>query len=92
MFATRDAETSVLRENPVFAINQATSPLATTGRGFVLNLRVDDLDAMLAHLRTLDVSIDERIIVWELGKHAWIHDPDGNRIELYEELLGNASA
>ena len=92
VFATRDAETSVLRENPVFAINQATVPLATTGRGFVLNLRVDDLDAMLAHLRTLDVPIDERIIVWERGKHAWIHDPDGNRIELYEELLADTSA
>jgi hypothetical protein len=24
---------------------------------------------------------------WERGKHAWITDLDGNRVELYEELF-----
>ena len=38
VFFTRDAEHSFLRENPVFAINQAKQPLAETGRGFTLNL------------------------------------------------------
>lgn len=87
VFFTRDRETGVLRENPVFAINQATEALADRGRGFVLNLRVDDLDAFLAQLRARDVPVEERILVWERGKHAWIRDLDGNRIELYEEIL-----
>jgi catechol 2,3-dioxygenase-like lactoylglutathione lyase family enzyme len=89
VFFTRDAETSLLRENPVFAINQAKGDLASTGRGFTLNLRVDDLDGILEQLRTDGVEVEEEILEWERGKHAWIRDLDGNRIELYEELPPN---
>jgi catechol 2,3-dioxygenase-like lactoylglutathione lyase family enzyme len=90
VFATRDPVTSQLRQNPVFAINQAKGELVDTGRGFVLNLRVDDLDGMLELLRLKGVLIDPRILEWERGRHAWIHDQDGNRIELYEEILLDA--
>ena len=41
----------------------------------------------LDQLRAKGVSIEEKQIVWERGKHAWIRDLDGNRVELYEELL-----
>ena len=47
VFSTRDAESGMLSENPVFAIYQAREPLAEQGRGFTLNLRVDDLDGFL---------------------------------------------
>ena len=87
VFPTRDAETSVLRENPVFAINQAEGPLAGEGRGFVLNLRVEDLDAYLELLRSRGVEVEEKLLEWERGRHAWIRDLDGNRVELYEEIL-----
>ena len=87
MFTTRDVAGSFLRENPVFAINQAKTPLAKNGRGFVLNLRVDNLDVMLSELKERGVTVEEKILEWERGKHAWIQDLDGNRIELYEELL-----
>ena len=30
--------------------------------------------------------MDEQRIAWEGGKHGWIRDLDGNRLELYEEL------
>ena len=51
VFSTRDAESSILRENPVFAINQAKGTLPDEGRGFTLNLRVDDLLGFLEQLR-----------------------------------------
>jgi len=86
VFFTRDYETSVVRENPVFAIRQAEGELSEE-RGFVLNLRVDDMDAFLAQIREKGVAVDEKILVWERGKHAWIKDLDGNPIELYEELF-----
>lgn len=86
VFFTRDYETSVVRENPVFAIRQANGELPEE-RGFVLNLRVDDMDAFLAQIREKGVAVDEKILVWERGKHAWIKDLDGNQIELYEELF-----
>lgn len=87
VFITRDFGTLVVRANPVFAINQAKEKLARTGRGFVLNLRVDDLSLFLDQLRALGVEVEDRILEWERGKHGWIHDLDGNRIELYEEIL-----
>lgn len=88
VFTTRDAALGILRENPVFAINQAQEPLAAAGRGFVLNLRVDDLHSFLAKLRGLGVTVEDRVLEWEQGKHGWIRDLDGNRVELYEEILG----
>jgi len=87
VFWSRDAESSIMRANPVFAINPAKGELAEKGRGFVLNLRVDDLDGVLDGLRAKGVAIEERIQIWERGKHAWTHDLDGNRIELYEEIF-----
>lgn len=87
VFWHRDPESGLLRENPVFAINGTDTPLAGAPRQFTLNLRVDDLDAFLEKLSGQNVSIDPNILVWERGKHARIHDLDGNLIELYEELL-----
>jgi len=87
VFPTRDAQTSILRENPVFAINQAKEPLAEKGRGFVLNLRVDDLYGFLEQLRAAGVQVEEKILEWERGKHGWIRDLDGNRLEIYEEVF-----
>ncbi len=87
VFQTRDLEGSFVRENPVFAINQAKETLPKNGRGFTINLRVDNLDEMLARLREQGVPTEEKTIEWEGGKHAWIRDLDNNRIELYEELF-----
>ncbi|MCB0008323.1 MAG: hypothetical protein KDE04_17785 [Anaerolineales bacterium] len=92
VFPTRDAASGILRGNPVFAINQAEGDLATGSRGFTLNLRVDDFEAFMADMRTKGVAVDDNVIIWEQGKHGWIRDLDGNRIELYEELFPDGSA
>jgi catechol 2,3-dioxygenase-like lactoylglutathione lyase family enzyme len=86
VFETRDVHTRKLRGNPVFAINQAKGALAASGRGFTLNLRVDDLDAFLSELEARGIDREGETLEWERGKHAWIRDLDGNLIELYEEL------
>jgi predicted enzyme related to lactoylglutathione lyase len=51
---------------------------------FMLNFRVDDLDALLAALRAEGVKVDEKIEEYDYGRFAWIMDPEGNRIELWE--------
>lgn len=52
--------------------------------GFMINLRVDDCDAMVAALKEKGVKVlghvDEGY-----GKFAWILDPDGVKIELWEQ-------
>jgi predicted enzyme related to lactoylglutathione lyase len=50
----------------------------------MVNYRVEDLDALLALLRQEGVEIDDRREDSEYGRFAWIMDPEGNRIELWE--------
>jgi len=51
---------------------------------FMINYRVDDLDWLLTQLRAEGVDVDPRVEESEFGKFAWIMDPEGNRIELFE--------
>jgi predicted enzyme related to lactoylglutathione lyase len=51
---------------------------------FMINYRVDDLDALLAVLREEGVEIDPKREDASYGRFAWIMDPEGNRIELSE--------
>ncbi|QZD90081.1 VOC family protein [Qipengyuania aurantiaca] len=54
--------------------------------GFMINLRVDDLDTFVTQLKDKGVdvldSVDEGY-----GKFAWLLDPDGVKIELWEQVL-----
>ena len=51
---------------------------------FMINYRVADLDALLEALREEGVEIDPKRMNEPYGRFAWIVDPDGNRIELWE--------
>jgi catechol 2,3-dioxygenase-like lactoylglutathione lyase family enzyme len=87
VFRTRDLVTKKIRENPVIAINQTGTDLAPAEqRGLTINLRVADLEHTLGRLIAAGVEVEEEKNAWEGGKHGWIRDLDGNRIELYEEL------
>jgi len=50
----------------------------------MVNFRVDDLDGLLGNLATSGVRIDPARDNYSYGKFAWIWDPEGNRIELWE--------
>ncbi|HLG97781.1 MAG TPA: VOC family protein [Bryobacteraceae bacterium] len=51
---------------------------------FMINYRVDNLDRLLENLRAEGVQIDPKREDSEYGRFAWITDPEGNRIELWE--------
>lgn len=53
---------------------------------FMINYRVDDLDALLAQLRADGIDIVAGPESHENGKFAWIMDPDGNKVELWEPM------
>lgn len=50
----------------------------------MINFRVDDLDALLAQLAAAHVRIDPNREDYGYGRFAWIWDPEGNRIELWQ--------
>jgi predicted enzyme related to lactoylglutathione lyase len=53
---------------------------------FMINYRVDNLDEMLEQLRTAGVAVIGGPESHENGKFAWIMDPDGNKVELWEPM------
>jgi len=50
----------------------------------MINYRVDDLQEMLAQLSKNGVTILKGPDSDENGKFAWVMDPDGNKVELWE--------
>jgi predicted enzyme related to lactoylglutathione lyase len=52
---------------------------------FMLNLAVDDLGALISQIRNLGSDICGGPEVNEYGSFAWILDPDGNKIELWQK-------
>jgi predicted enzyme related to lactoylglutathione lyase len=61
-----------------------TEYFGSSGQAFMVNYRVDNLDALLEALRAEGVEIDPKREDHEYGRFAWIVDCDGNRVELWE--------
>ena len=63
---------------------QDTDYMAPSTAGFMINLRVDDLDGMIAQLAEKGIEIlgrqDE-----DYGNFAWILDCDGVKVELWQQ-------
>ena len=53
-------------------------------KDFMMNLRVDDLDALLAKLRSAGEQVPARREDGEFGKFGYVLDPEGNLVELWE--------
>jgi predicted enzyme related to lactoylglutathione lyase len=63
-----------------------TKWFAPSDAPFMINYRVDDLDQLLAELRAAGVQVVGGPESHENGKFAWILDPDGNKLELWEPM------
>jgi catechol 2,3-dioxygenase-like lactoylglutathione lyase family enzyme len=66
------------------AFPEGESYLAPSRRDFMLNFAVGDLDAFLTRLKAKGVTILKRDDSDPNGKFAWILDPDGTKIELWQ--------
>jgi catechol 2,3-dioxygenase-like lactoylglutathione lyase family enzyme len=68
----------------VSAFKSQTDYMDPSPQPFMINLRVDDLDGLIADLAAKGVEIlgrqDE-----DYGKFAWILDPDGIKLELWQQ-------
>jgi len=88
-FPWRDAADPERPGTTVWSVFPAdTAYFGDGGAPYMVNYRVRDLDAMLAQLRHAGVWIDEKRDESEFGRFAWIRDPDGNRVELWEPPAG----
>lgn len=82
-----DAWTWKVRGGPmVFAPFKQTSDYFAADKAFMINLRVSDIDGLLATLGAAGIEIITKP-EWNdpaTGRFARIHDPEGNAIELWE--------
>jgi predicted enzyme related to lactoylglutathione lyase len=53
---------------------------------FMINYRVDNLEALVEELKKENVTILDEIAVYDYGKFIHIEDIEGNKIELWEPL------
>ena len=60
-----------------------TNYFGESSSSLMINYRVANLDRMLEQLRRNGVKI-EKVEDYDYGRWAWIMDPEGNRIELWE--------
>jgi catechol 2,3-dioxygenase-like lactoylglutathione lyase family enzyme len=66
------------------AFPASTHYFAPSTGDFMINYAVDDMDAFLSRLHEKDVAIIKRNDDDPNGRFAWILDPEGNKIELWE--------
>lgn len=68
------------------AADKATEWFSPSASSFMINYRVDDLAELLAQLRRDGVEIVKGPESHENGHFAWIMDPDGNKVELWQPM------
>jgi len=66
------------------AFPETTDYMAPSTREFMINFAVDDLDAILVRLKEKGVTVLKRDDSDPNGSFAWILDPDGTKIELWQ--------
>nr|MEE4269823.1 VOC family protein [Candidatus Krumholzibacteria bacterium] len=55
---------------------------------FMINFRVENLEALLKVLREEGCQVEDKTEDSELGKFGWVMDPEGNKVELWEPPAG----
>ncbi len=91
LFRWRDDEQPERRGMTVWAAFDAdTEYFGNPAQQSMINYRVENLDALLEELQREGVEIVPQREEYDFGKFAWIVDPDGNRIELWEPPQSDA--
>ena len=63
---------------------EATEYFAPSQKDFMINYRVEDIEALVAVLKQEGVTVLDEIEAFEYGKFVHILDGEGNKIELWE--------
>lgn len=70
----------------VFAPFKQTTDYFPAGKQWMINFRVDDIEALIGQLKAAGIAVETRA-EWdtpETGRFARIADPEGNQIELWQ--------
>ena len=82
-FEYRDIENPEIKRTIVWAIIPTKQDIKDKPRTGRINYLVKNMGELLSHLRSKGVAI-EKTAEDPYGNFAWLRDPDGNQIELWE--------
>ena len=84
-----DAEGKPVAGTTAWQINkQESEHFAPSSASFMINYRVEDLRALVKVLKEEGCNVLDKIDDSEYGKFAWVIDPEGNKVELYQPAEG----
>lgn len=87
MFESRDTHNPEKKNYLQWStFSETTTYLEPSNKDFMINYRVDDLEALVAELRNNGITICDEIATYDYGKFVHIMDPEGNKIELWEPI------
>lgn len=66
--------------------SEDTKYFEPSGKEFMINYRVENLEALVIELKQEGVTILDEMAVYDYGKFIHIIDPEGNKIELWEPI------
>ena len=69
-------------------VSENSQQFAPSSAPFMINYRVDDLYALVAALKEEGCNVLDKIDDSEYGKFAWVIDPEGNKVELWQPAEG----
>ncbi|HVG40921.1 MAG TPA: VOC family protein [Chitinophagaceae bacterium] len=86
-FEWRQSEDSTKRGFTQWSpFKEETTYFTPSAKEFMINYRVEDLEALVEQLEKDGVTIVDAIETFEYGKFVHILDPEGNKIELWEPI------
>ena len=81
--ADRPEEKGYLQWTP---FKEDTDYFEPSKKEFMINYRVENLEALVGELEKSGVTLVDQIETFEYGKFVHILDPEGNKIELWEPI------
>jgi len=67
---------------------EASNHFAPSNAPFMVNYRVEDLQAVITALKAEGCNVLDKIDDSEYGKFGWVIDPEGNKVELWQPPAG----
>ncbi|HET7584952.1 MAG TPA: VOC family protein [Gemmatimonadaceae bacterium] len=69
-------------------VQEDSKQFAPSDASFMINYRVEDLRALVAALKAEGCNVLDKIDESEYGIFAWVIDPEGNKVELWQPPEG----
>lgn len=80
------AESSQKAQTQWTPFAEGTKYFEPSGKEFMINYRVADLESLVATLKASGITVLDEIATYDYGKFVHLLDPEGNKIELWEPI------